>query len=204
LHFRLDSTLDAHASGVEDTLCGIATHALNARIVNARVNIDPKVVIARTRIDIEEAAPVIDDPVSERELRHSLLKLYVCVVVKRPGRIAARRELGEESVPENAPFPLAYFALGHESPIKVLDHLQGEKMDVRVKSLHANSAIYAQPPKIGFNDKCPAVGIFAGHYFEASVSSNDGVPRRFEWNGVFERVFSRRNRRDGGTFGRFR
>ena len=69
--------------------CVIIAHFPNARIVNARVNINSEVVIACARVDIEEAAPVVDDPVGERKLRHSLLKLDIRVVVKRSGRITA-------------------------------------------------------------------------------------------------------------------
>ena len=56
-------------------------HILNTGIVNARVNINPEVVIACARVNIEEAASVVDDSVGECKLRHSLLKLDIRVVV---------------------------------------------------------------------------------------------------------------------------
>ena len=150
-------------------------HLLNAGIVNARVNINPEVVIACARVNIDEAAPVVDDSVSERKLHHSLLKLDIRVIVKRPGRIAARRELGEKSIAQDAPFSLPHFAFGHDSPVEMLDHGQRIIINVSVKPLHADGAVHAECPQVGFEDERPAVGILAGNNFEAIGSRNDSA-----------------------------
>jgi hypothetical protein len=116
----------------------------------------------------------------------SLCKCPVFVVVKRPGSIAACRELGEKSIPEDAPLPLSHFAFGYDSPIKMLNHIQGVKINVRVKPLRANGAVYAQRPKVRFEDEGPAVGISAGNNFEANASSNNGFTQRLDRDGVSE------------------
>ena len=90
LHFRVYRILDASPDGDKDAPRGVITHLLNARLVNARVNIDAEIIIARARVNIDEAASIVDDSVGEGKLHHSLLKFDIRVVVKRPGRIAAR------------------------------------------------------------------------------------------------------------------
>jgi hypothetical protein len=47
---------------------------------------------------------------------------------------------------------------------------------------------YAHRPEVGFEDEGPAVGIFAGNYFEAIAWSNDGIAQRLDRDGVFQRV----------------
>jgi hypothetical protein len=68
----------------------------------------------------------------------------------------------------------------------MLDHIQGAKINVRVKPLHADSAVHAQRPQVRFEDEGPAVGIFAGNDFEAFAWSNDGVAQRLDRYGVFQ------------------
>ena len=55
LHFRAYRALNARADGAKDAPGGIVTHALNTRVVNARVNIDSEVVIACARVNIDES-----------------------------------------------------------------------------------------------------------------------------------------------------
>src|SRR4029453_14464075 len=153
LHFCINRALNARADGAKDAPRGVITHLLNARLVNARVNINPEVVITCGRVNIDEGAPIVDDSVSECELHHSLLKFDIRVVVKRPGRIAGGRQLCEKSVAENSPLPLSHFRFGHDSPVKMLDHGQRVVIDVSVKALHANSAVHAQAPQVGFKDE---------------------------------------------------
>ena len=143
-----DDGVGALPNSRSDVPCQRIAHILNAGVVNARADIDPEVVVARARVDIEEAAPVVNNPVCERKLHHSLLKLDVRIIVKRPGSIAARRELGEKSIAEDAPLPFPHFALGHDSPIKMLDHGQGVIVNVSVKPLHPDGAVHAQRPQV--------------------------------------------------------
>ena len=186
LHFRVDRALDASPDGAKDPLRGVVTHVPNAGIVNARVNINSEVVIACPRVNIDEAASVVDDSVGEGKLHHSLLKFNIRVVVKRPGRIAACRELREKSVAEDAPLPFPYLALGHDSPIKMLDHDQGVIINMGVKPLHTDRAVDTQAPKVGFDNEEPPVGIFAGNHFEAGVSSDDRVAQRLDRHALFQ------------------
>ena len=67
------------------SFCGFSRHADDADAYDRTM----EEILAKCRDHIDEAAPVVDDPVSERKLRHSLLKFDIRVVVKRSGRITA-------------------------------------------------------------------------------------------------------------------
>ena len=94
--------------------------------------------------------------------------------------------MGEKSIAEDAPLPFPYLALGHDPPIKMLDHGHGVIVNVSVKPLQADRAVDTQAPKVGFDDEGPPVGIFAGNHFEADVSSDHRVAQRLDRNSLFQ------------------
>ena len=68
----------AGANLVGDALRDVVTDLLNPGLVNARVHADAKIVVARTRIEIQEAAPVINNAVGDGERGKPLLNVKAC------------------------------------------------------------------------------------------------------------------------------